>query len=605
MTGARRTGWARLRRIPRGVARRLRTAHRRRSARATVRAEERAASAELSPLRGLESLLPVGPDRLVVIVAPVSLRGRLAVWLAPFAGDRVHLIAARAVPEWHLEERDVTFHAGETLDQISWQIRLTGAPDVLVNLLPVSLSEHDAMWHRLFCYLRSGAAYVVGQEHDERGAFRAELSSWVRYITSAEDPGAKRTPSDRQLEIAASTAAVAATRDVVVLVKQQTHYVKLRENHANRLLARRDEGVSVTELARLPAGEVESRAVVTSHESSVPIPALESRLPYPQLHLRHYQGRVRFAGSTLMFTDHTILPDSFRHHLRADPLNPLAVNVSVTFARIPPQLVPTEVLPGSYYQLDNSYPGHFGHLTTEVLAKLWGWDEAKRVIPDLKAIFAIPAHHQRDPALERRYFTAYGIPESDIVWVDRPVVLESVVAAAPMWHNNDPHYVHPGMRDVWDRLGAGLIDETAPKYERVFISRSASVKRRTCRNVGEVEDFFAARGFTVVYPELLDLSQQAGIFAQASVIAGFGGSALFNLMFARRLSTLIVLAHEAYTARNEHLFTTLLGGDVHYFWSEPDIAHPSGGWDQRAFYSDWEFDFERNRAPLDELVDTL
>jgi hypothetical protein len=76
-------------------------------------------------------------------------------------------------------------------------------------------------------------------------------------------------------------------------------------------------------------------------------------------------------------------------------------------------------------------------------------------------------------------------------------------------------------------------------------------------------------------------------------------------MFARRLSTLIVLAHEAYTARNEHLFTTLLGGDVHYFWSGPDIAHPSGGWDQRAFYSDWEFDFERNRAPLDELVDTL
>jgi hypothetical protein len=68
---------------------------------------------------------------------------------------------------------------------------------------------------------------------------------------------------------------------------------------------------------------------------------------------------------------------------------------------------------------------------------------------------------------------------------------------------------------------------------------------------------------------------------------------------------MIVLNHEAYTARNEHLFSAVLGGDVHYFWSSPDIAHPKGGWSEAAYYSGWEFDFERNRADLERLLNAV
>ena len=80
---------------------------------------------------------------------------------------------------------------------------------------------------------------------------------------------------------------------------------------------------------------------------------------------------------------------------------------------------------------------------------------------------------------------------------------------------------------------------------------------------------------------------------------------MFNMMFAEKVTTAIVLSHEAYTARNEHLFTSLLDGDVHYFWSPPDIPHPENRWSQEAFYCDWEFDFERNRKPLQELITSL
>ena len=176
-----------------------------------------------------------------------------------------------------------------------------------------------------------------------------------------------------------------------------------------------------------------------------------------------------------------------------------------------------------------------------------------------------------------------------------------------MWHNAAPHYVHPDIAATWRRLSEGLTtgrpnDEVLP--ERIFVSRSEGAKHRECRNIREVEDVFRQRGYRVIYPERLSLPDQAAIFGAARVIAGFGGSALFNVMHSRHLETMIILNHEAYTARNEHLFTSVIGADVHYFWSDPDVAHGET-WSQAAFYSDWEFDFERNGADLDRLLDAL
>jgi capsular polysaccharide biosynthesis protein len=199
----------------------------------------------------------------------------------------------------------------------------------------------------------------------------------------------------------------------------------------------------------------------------------------------------------------------------------------------------------------------------------------------------------------RRLFAACGIPEDDIVTVDRPVYLNSVTSATPMWHNNEPYYVHPDLAAVWRRLGAALIDRGAVTYDGIFVSRGGHLGHRACRNALEVERFFGDRGFTIVHPEPLDLGRQQ------AVIAGFGGSAMFNLTFAENVKSVILLSHEAYTARNEHQFASLIGGDIHYFWSAPDVPHPDEAWSHEAFYSAWEFDFARNRGPLQNAIDTL
>ena len=49
----------------------------------------------------------------------------------------------------------------------------------------------------------------------------------------------------------------------------------------------------------------------------------------------------------------------------------------------------------------------------------------------------------------------------------------------------------------------------------------------------------------------------------------------FFLVFAFTYA-IVVLGHNGYPARNEHLFAATLGADLHYFWMPPDEWDPSG-----------------------------
>jgi len=544
---------------------------------------------------------PSGAEQCVVILTQGETRSAVTDWLTEFAGHRLHVISLEAEPEWQLAEHGARHLRGETLDQYHWLLKPVGPIDVFVDLLPADDAEHLLTWQRLFLHLRPGGLWLVDRRAPGQSAFTATFASWVQTLIAAgggEAPGANA----RDRELGAATAQISVSRDLLVIKKRLRHFLKLRDAETNRVLESREPDVSMRELGRLPGGVLRHRSEVTSHEAGVPIGDLEPTLRYPELHLRHYTGEICYVSNALIHGEATILPDSFRHHLEASPRNVRVNSISAAWGRIRPDLRPRDRLPGHYYQLDSENPGHFGHLMTEVISRLWGWDAAKAEIGDLKALFRIRHPHERDPALERRIFTAYGIEEADIVWADRPVRVESLVAATPQFHNQRPHYVHPRLAETWRRIGQRLIDRSVPTQDRIFVARGAGLTNRACRNAAQVERWFADRGFAIIRPETLDLGAQAALFAGARVIAGFGGSALFNAIHAERLETMIVLNHEAYTARNEHLITALLDCAVHYLWSPSDVAHPPGGWSEAAYYSSWEFDFARNEPVLRRLL---
>jgi capsular polysaccharide biosynthesis protein len=399
---------------------------------------------------------------------------------------------------------------------------------------------------------------------------------------------------------------VAVTRELVVVQQRVRRVLMLRERDVPEVLTTREPSMSVDELADLPEGDLVSRTAVHHHGGEPSVAPLLPVLHHPRLVTRHYRGPVSMSGRTLMWTGSTVLPDSFRWHLAGALSNPHLDDPVGEHARLKPRHSPRRSLDGDFYQLESSYPSHFGHVLTEVVSRMWGWDEAKRRMPGLRVL--VHPRPDFDNVVERAVLSAYGVAAEDVVSVKGPVQVSSVVSASPMWHNAEPHYVHPDLAGVWARIGEGLQRhesgvETSP---RIFVSRSEATanKARICRNLAQVERRFAAHGFTVLYPEQHPLADQARLFREARVVAGFGGSALFNVMHTRRLDALVVLNHSGYYARNEHLFASVKGGESHYFWSPPDeVARDP--WSAEALRASWEFDERRLGGELDRLLTRL
>jgi capsular polysaccharide biosynthesis protein len=299
------------------------------------------------------------------------------------------------------------------------------------------------------------------------------------------------------------------------------------------------------------------------------------------------------------------LPESFRWHLTPQREAHGLFNVDEHFGLLKKKDVgPT--LDGSFYPFLYNNPGHFGHLMTEALAKLWGWWPAKAADPSLKLLCRF--HPSRDQTAERRLETtllpALGISTEDIVFVDGPVSVTSMVGCTPMWHNAPPFYVHQAVLETWGGLRDGLIGTDPPSVApKIFVTRREG--KRLCRNFADVEALFAAHGFEIVTPEKLSIPEQVAMFAGARVVAGFGGAGMFNLVYAQALETVIVLNQWAYHARNEHLFAAVHKARLHCFWNRPLKDHPPGGFSYRAHQSPWMFDFDDNGEPLRKVLEGL
>lgn len=510
----------------------------------------------------------------------------------------IHVISPSSNPSWRLDGTSVKFQPAINFGQINWLIRLIGPVDTLMNIRNTSAKEHATYWRKLFPHVRPMGSYEAPMEYA-----LSEGADNLYTLVTRNFP--KKTPDDPEFEMHNSILNFSANAETFRITKRSKHYIKYRHADASRFLGARTNNLIVEELDRLPGTQFKSRANISSHESKVAIQHILKEFTVPALQLRKYTGKIGVIANSLLISDFDILPDTFKFPVASKLLNVNLINIDDNFARIPENLIPKRRLRGSYYHVDSTNSGHFGHLMGEVLACLWGWPIAKKHDENLKVLFRIRFPNERRPELERKIFQAYGIPLADIVWIDEPVWVDSLIAAAPMWQNQIPHYVHPAIQNIWTKIGSSLIDGAGPTYEKMFISRASNFSDRACRNIKDVEEFFENQGFEIVYPEDLTLNDQANIFSRARVIAGFGGSAMFNLVFATQLQNLIVLNQEAYTARNEHLFSSVLGCNVDYFWSTPEIEHPTGAWSQEAYVSPWSFDFERNKEPLETLLNGL
>lgn len=330
----------------------------------------------------------------------------------------------------------------------------------------------------------------------------------------------------------------------------------------------------------------------------------DAEMGYPPLPLRRYVGEITLGPGGLAIADGVVLPDSFRWHLAKQLRHPALEDLAPHAAR-PWQPPGGPHLKGSYYHFDYANSGHYGHLMTEAVAKLWGWPQAKAADPDLKLLSRVnPRDVGRNvvpPDID--VLVGFGVDPDDIVRVHGWVTVDTLVAAAPMWHNHEPFHAHPDLAGIWERLRSGLVHSDVAAAPRIFVSRREGHRR--CHNVEEVEAEFRAAGFRIILPGALSRAEQAAVFSGARVVAGFAGTGMFNLAYSHQVEQVILLSQDAYDARNEHLFAAVHGSAIDYLWSPADISHPAGGRSYEAFQSPWSFDFERNRAALHDAIDGL
>lgn len=295
-----------------------------------------------------------------------------------------------------------------------------------------------------------------------------------------------------------------------------------------------------------------------------------------------------------------VLPDTFRHLLGKTLHNKNLTSVSDHFV-LPPDtsMAKKNYLRGEYFYLDTEYPGVYGHVTTEIISRLWAWNKAKTINPNLKVLVFPRAGEPDIPSYERLILSGYGISDDDIYVLTEPSTVESLVAATPMFSN--PKFANPQIKSVWKTIRDNLRSNTQETPQKVFLTRPRGLAR-DCRNAAELEDMFESFGFTILRPETLPLGEQIDLFINAKVIAGYGGSALLNAVFSDKPKNVIIISPDTYNTANEYLISSTFGDYVHYFWCDADIQHKPEKWTWEAFQSPFVFNFDRDGENLRSLL---
>lgn len=177
---------------------------------------------------------------------------------------------------------------------------------------------------------------------------------------------------------------------------------------------------------------------------------------------------------------------------------------------------------------------HYGHLITEGLSAAWmpeGGAQAFDAYALHPFIFGSGMRRYVEQAFER-----VGIDVGKVILIDRPMVFADITVPTRAWLANKGAY--SVCNEVVDRIRA---PHTGRRAELSLYLSRREVANRAVGNESEIEALFQRAGFVVLHPELLAWPHQLDLFAQARVIAGFGGSALHNVLFCPPGAATIVL----------------------------------------------------------------
>jgi hypothetical protein len=177
---------------------------------------------------------------------------------------------------------------------------------------------------------------------------------------------------------------------------------------------------------------------------------------------------------------------------------------------------------------------HYGHFLTESLARSWAFDQ----FPDLPIVWHVHpgARARRLHAWQEEVLHLLGLGGRRHRFVDRPVRIERIIVPDPGLVLGE--FLHPWMER---RIACHTFSPDGDD-KKVWLSRSA-LPDGLARIEGEeiLERILMLKGWVIFHPETESVQGQLRMLEDASVIAGFAGSAFHTLLLGRGIRARIVI----------------------------------------------------------------
>jgi len=186
------------------------------------------------------------------------------------------------------------------------------------------------------------------------------------------------------------------------------------------------------------------------------------------------------------------------------------------------------------FYLEHAVSAHYGHFIGDCLCRIYAGEVCDALFNDVKVIIS-----GGDGADFQTYFLqAAGVPERSIVRMHGMVRCRHLLLATQSL--GVERYASPTAARLWSRIRDRCAARDVGLPDRLYLSRSG-IGRRRLVNEHAVETIFERHGFAIIRPETLPVSVQVALVSNALLVAGTGGSGMFNLAFQGRLRSAFIL----------------------------------------------------------------
>ncbi|MBR1380595.1 MAG: glycosyltransferase family 61 protein [Alphaproteobacteria bacterium] len=202
---------------------------------------------------------------------------------------------------------------------------------------------------------------------------------------------------------------------------------------------------------------------------------------------------------------------------------------------------------------------HFGHFLIEQLSRAWG--VLKHRTPGMKFVFV----NNRGivvPGYVYKFMKLLNISESDVMVLDAPCKFNRVFIPEQSFRLSNTVYCAPEFVTAFREMAHNT--KSKYDYDKVYVSRAKLPNDIRTYGEEKIQNIFQDNGFTVIYPETLDLFDQVAIMKNCRVLAGCAGTALHLALFMENAERVIQIKRNTInndSAYVQYAINTLVGAD--------------------------------------------